>query len=312
MKKILTVSFIILFLLPVFAQENKPLREITLNTAWTPQAQFAGYFVAQEKGFYAKRGIKVNFIYGGFDASVRQNLMNKKADLGIMWLHEGLIAHDKDKDIVNIAQFFHDSNIWVVSRHKKIKSIAIWRPFLPFLTAFIHDNISDSIEIVPARDVVGAFVDGAVDAATVMNYNEYDQLVDSGIDSSDVFIRKFADMGLVLPEDGLYCRKDFYEKNKDLCQDFIQASIEGWNYAFDHVEEGAQICLDYIDSTDYYSNIIMQKLMLSSIKKACGGKINGKKDLKLNEQSFDQVMNFLYKNHIINSKVEYGQFWEGN
>ena len=312
MKKVIIVSLIAFLLFPLYAQESKPLREVTLNTSWFPQAQYAGYFVAAAKGFYSDKGIKVNFIYGGYGPSVKENLTDKKADFGIMWLHEGLLAHNENKDLVNIAQFFHDSNILLVSREKEIHSIGIWKPFVPFLQAFIHSQLSDSIEIVPVRDVVVAFVNGAVDAITTMSYNEYNRLINSGVNESDVYVRRVADMGLVLPEDGLYCRKEFYEKNTKLCKDFVEASEQGWNYAFDHVNEGAKICLNFVDKTHHYSNIILQTMMLNTIKKACNNKLDGLKDLELNRQAFDKVDDFLYKKHLIKAKIQYKQFREGN
>ncbi len=312
MKKVIIVSLIAALLFPLYAQESKPLKEVTLNTLWFPQAQFAGYFVAADKGFYKEKGIKVNFIFGGYGPGVKENLTDKKADFGIMWLHEGLLAHNENKDLVNIAQFFHDSNILLVSRHKEIHSIGIWKPFVPFLQAFIHSELSDSIEIVPVRDVVVTFVNGAVDAVTAMNYNEYNRLINSGVNAGDVYVRKVADMGLVLPEDGLYCRKEFYENNTKLCKDFVEASEKGWNYAFDHVDEGAQICLNYVDKTHHYSNIILQTMMLKTIKKSCGGKFNGLKDLEINKQAYEHVNDFLFKKHLIKSKIKYEQFREGN
>lgn len=312
MKKVIIVSLIAALLFPLYAQESKPLKEVTLNTSWFPQAQYAGYFVAAAKGFYREKGIKVNFIYSGFGPSVKENLADKKTDFGIMWLHKGLIAHNEHNELVNIAQFFHDSNILIVSRQKEIHSIGIWKPFVPFLQAFIHTELGDSIEIVPVRDVVVTFVNGAVDAITAMNYNEYNRLINSGVNASDVYVRKVADMGLVLPEDGLYCRREFYEKNTQLCKDFVEASEKGWNYAFDHVAEGAQICLDYVDKTHHYSNIVLQTMMLKTIKKACGDRFDGLKALEINRDAYEHVNDFLYKKHLIKSKIPFKQFREGN
>ena len=221
--KIKTAVFFILFgFISLTGQETGKLRKVVFNTSWLPQAQFAGYFVARDKGFYEKYGLKTDFIFGSYDFGVEQNLTEGKADLGIMWLHEGILAHGRNKSIVNIAQFFDSSNIEIVSRSENISSIGVWKPFVKFLSTYIHEEISDSIEIVPLRNGIESFVLGAVDAITVTNYNELNQLINSGIDADELHIYKLAGMGLVLPEDGIYCLRDFYNNNEKLIRHRFQ------------------------------------------------------------------------------------------
>ena len=306
------VLSVLLLTLPIYGQHNERPKTVAFNLSWYPQAQFAGYFVAAEKGFYKKRGIKVRFISGNYDFSVKKNLGNGKANMGIMWLHEGIIAHDENHKIINIGQFFDNSNILIVSKKKQIRSIGIWKPFVTFLKTYIHAELSDSIEIVPLRNGNEAFIDGAVDAITVMSYNEFNQLINSGIDEKDLYIHKLSDMGLTLPEDGIYCLKSYYAKNKKTCRDFMEASTEGWQYAFNHIDEAVRICLEYMKGSNYYSNYEIQSLMLRSIKNIIGKSKNEMKKWKLNKESFDKVEAFLYKQELISSKVTYDSFCEGS
>ncbi len=312
MKTAILVIAILLGCLTLYGQGSEGLKEITLNLSWYPQAQFAGYFVAAEKGFYRERGIKVRFIYGNYNFDIEKNLSEGKADIGIMWLHEGILAHDVNNNIVNTGQFFNSSNILIVSREKQIKSIGIWKPFVKFLRTYIHEGLSDSIEIVPLRNGTQAFIYGAVDAVTVMSYNEFNQLINSGIDKDDLYIHKLSNMGLQLPEDGLYCLKDYYINNKKLLSDFIEASIEGWNYAFNNIDEAVRICLEFMHDSNYYSNYEIQKLMLSSIKKIIGKSKNNLENWKLNKESFDNVEEFMLKQGLISREIKYDQFYEGS
>jgi NitT/TauT family transport system substrate-binding protein len=311
--KYVAILFLILFCSLDFygQQKENTLREVVFNTSWYPQAQFAGYFIAEKKGFYKKRGIDTKFILSTFNGGVEENLSEGKADLGIMWLHEGIVAHSKNNKIVNIAQFVDTSNILIVARNKKIKSIGIWKPYLDFLKAYIHKEISDTIEIVPLRNGNEAFIYGAVDAVTAMSYNEYNQLINSGVDEKDVHVIKLSKKKFLLPEDGIYCSQEFYEKNKKLCADFIDASVEGWNYAFKNIDEAVRICFEYIKNSNYNTNVTIQRLMLNTIKNSTN---NGRLDIehsKLNKESFDKMVNFLEKTGLISSKINYAQFYKG-
>lgn len=310
--KVTAIIFLIIFsLIPVYGQDETQLKEVVLNTSWYPQAQFAGYFVAAKKGFYEKRGIKVRFIFSNYDFGVKKNLAEGKAEFGIMWLHEGVIAYNENNNLTNIAQFFDSSNILIVSRSKQITSIGIWKPYVKFLQTYIHESLSKKIEIVPLRNGNEAFILGAVDAITVMNYNEYNQLISSGIDQKDLYVRRLSDMGLVLPEDGIYCSKDYYRNNKKLCDDFVEASMEGWNYAFNHIDESVNICFDYMETSNYYSNYFLQKLMLNSIKNVAAN-ITKRNGSKLKKESFDKVVRFLIEKKLVSSEIKYEHFCEGN
>ena len=312
MKIIICVLSLLSALITLKAQDNKDLKEVVFNTSWYPQAQFAGYFVAAQKGFYEKYGIKTKFIFSDFETTVDENLTDGKADLGIMWLHEGILAHNKNKNLINIAQLMDSSNILIVARSKNIRSIGIWKPYVKFLETYIHKELSDTIEVVPLRDGNEAFIQGAVDAVTVMEYNELNKLIENGIDRKDLYIYKLSDLGLLLPEDGMYCRRSFYEQNQKLCEDFIKASLEGWRYAFQNIDEAVEICFKFIKGSNYYTNVSIQKLMLNSIKNIVGINKLDKDDLQLNKESFERAVKFLIRNGLINSEIQYEQFSKGS
>jgi NitT/TauT family transport system substrate-binding protein len=312
MKKLI-LTVLIICMVPAYGQGNDgQLKEVIFNTMWYPQAQFAGYFVAAEKGFYKKRGIKTKFIYSTFDSSVKDDILTGKADLGIMWLHEGIIGHDQDSRLVNIAQFIDSTNVLIVARSRDISNIGIWTPYVNYLETYVHKKISKNIEIVPVRDGKEAFIYGAIDAVTVMSYNEFNQLINSGIDTKKLYIYKLSDMmDLPLPEDGIYCLQDYYDKNKELCKNFIEASWEGWNYAFNNIDEAVKICLKYIESINYNSNVTIQKLMLNSIKEMTKPGKFEQNGYRLNKDSFDIMVKYLLTKRVISSEINYEDFCKG-
>jgi len=312
MKPFLSLLILLLTYISVPGQNSAVMKKVVLNTPWYPQAQFAGYYVAQEKGFYAKRGINAEFIFSTFNSGVTDNLTNRKADFGVMWLHEGIIAHNRNSGIINIAQFMDSSNVLIVARSKQIKSIGIWAPYVQFLKAYIKSHLPGDIEVIPVRNGNEAFIHKAVDAITVMNYNEYNQLINSGFEPSDLYTIKLSVMGLPMPEDGLYCMNDFYNNNKSLCSNFIEASIEGWKYALEHIDEAAEICMKYIDETNYDTNITMQRLMLKTIKKTSLKNKLYSGYLAPDKTIFNRLVKFLVSKNLISSGIEYAQFYRGN
>jgi NitT/TauT family transport system substrate-binding protein len=308
------LTLIIICAVSAYGQNNgQQLKEVVFNTMWYPQAQFAGYFVAAEKGFYEKRGIKVKFTYSTYESSATDDLKNGKANLGIMWLHEGIMAHNEDNRLINISQFIDSTNVLIVARNRHIKSIGIWTPYVNYLETYIHKKLSNTIEIVPVRFGNEAFIYGAIDAVTVMSYNEFNQLINSGIDTKKLHIYKLSDMmDLQLPEDGIYCLQNYYENNKELCQNFIEASWEGWSYAFNNIDEAVKICFDYIESTNYHSNVTIQKQMLNSMKNMTPRSKFEKNGHRLNKDNFDKMVKFLLTRGVIKSEIKYEDFFKGS
>ena len=311
MKSIICTIILFLFTLQISGQ-TKSLAKVVLNTSWYPQAQFAGYFVAHKKGFYEEKGINLKFKYSTYDERVNENLVNGTADLGIMWLHDGIMAHNKTGNLVNIAQFMDSSNIIVVSRSKDIESVGIWKPFVPFLGEVIHKSISDTIEIVPLREGIEAFISGAVDAITVMSYNEYQRLIYGGFDADELVIHSIADMGLLMPEDGIYCLSEYQNDNPEVIRGFIEASRQGWEYAFNNIDDAVDICFEYMNSANHKSNITIQKAMLSEISKSVDNSEGVDSSWKLSRKMFDNTVKLLRQYNLVDSQIQYDNYFRGN
>ena len=110
----LTLMFLALATVPVHA-EAVPVRMLL---QWTHQSQFAGYYVALEKGFYRERGLEVTIVPGGPSIEPADYLVRGEVDFASLWLSAALIRSENDQPLVNVAQIVNASNLVLVSRQQ--------------------------------------------------------------------------------------------------------------------------------------------------------------------------------------------------
>ena len=116
-----------LFLIALMTVSD-PLRAKTVFTfipQWRPQAQFAGFYVAYDKGFYKDVGLNVRFLTGGPDAPSPEYLKDGRADFATMWLSTALQMRAHGVKLVNIAQLLQRSSLTIVAWRSKIKRLRI-------------------------------------------------------------------------------------------------------------------------------------------------------------------------------------------
>ena len=85
------------------------LTKVTLQSKWVVQAQFAGYYAAQAKGYYKQAGLDVTIKAGGPDIIPEQVVLGRQAEFGINWLPSLLAQRDTGNDLVNIGQVYSRS-----------------------------------------------------------------------------------------------------------------------------------------------------------------------------------------------------------
>ena len=95
-----------------FAQADK----VTIQLKWVTQAQFAGYYVAKDKGFYKEAGLDVTIKPGGPDIAPPQVIAGGGADVIVDWMPSALAAREKGVPLVNIAQPFKKSGMMLTCR----------------------------------------------------------------------------------------------------------------------------------------------------------------------------------------------------
>ena len=290
-------------------------RTIRLKTQWLHQAQFAGFYVALEKGFYSDFGINVLIEMGGPDDPSSTALTERKADIVSMFLSKALREIDKGNQIVNLAQISQKSSFLLVAKKssgiRQIKDInnrriGIWsndfrEPSMIFLN---KHNIT--AQIVPVSWTTNVLAFDVVDIMNMMIYNEYDIFVNTGYDPEELTVFPLAEYGVNIPEDGIYCLKEYYEKNRELCHDFAEATMQGWIYALNHEEETLSIVLSYLRKNHLPANIPHQRWMLKQIHDSV--LYNTDHFGRLSESDYNASVEMMKTNKIIQKHIPYSEF----
>ncbi|UOA25791.1 Putative thiamine biosynthesis protein [Pseudosulfitobacter sp. DSM 107133] len=273
--------------------------DVTLQLKWVTQAQFAGYYVALDKGFYEEEDLNVTIKPGGPDIAPVQVLLGGGADVMVDWLPSALAAREKGAPIVNIAQPFAKSGLMLTC----LKEHGITSPAdfpghtlgtwffgneIPLLSwmgklGYSTDGSDGGVTIQKINFNVDPLLQKQVECATTMTYNEYWQVIDAGLTPDDLVVFKYEDEGISTLEDGLYTTEANLADPamEEKLVRFVRASMKGWKYAEEHPDEAAEIVLEN-DQTGAQTEK-HQKRMMGEIAKLTEGS-NG----ALDEAAFDR------------------------
>ena len=271
--------------------------KVVLQLKWVAQAQFAGYFVAKDKGFYEAEGLDVEIKPGGPDIAPEQVIAGGGADVIVAWAGGALAARDKGVMLVNIAQPYAKAGMQLVCpKDGPIKTeadfkghtLGVWffgneYPFYAWMTklGLKTDGGADGVNVLKQSFDVQPLIQKQADCISVMTYNEYWQLIDAGYKPEDLVVFNYAAMGNDLMEDGLYALEDKLKDPafKEKMVKFVRASMKGWAYAKDHTDEAAEIVMDNGGQDENH-----QKRMMGEVAKLLGD-ASGKLDPALYERT---------------------------
>lgn len=236
--------------------------KVTLQLKWVAQAQFAGYFVAKDKGFYDEAGLDVEIKPGGPDIAPEQVIAGGGADVIVDWMGGALAAREKGVGLVNIAQPYKKAGMQLVcpadgpvqtEEDFKGHTLGVWfygneYPFFAWMNklGLSTEGGDDGVTVLKQSFDVQPLIQKQADCISVMTYNEYWQLIDAGYKADDLIVFNYSAMGNDLLEDGLYAMEDdladpaFAEKMVK----FVSASMKGWEYAIANPEEAAGIVME--------------------------------------------------------------------
>lgn len=236
--------------------------DVTLQLKWVTQAQFAGYYVAQDKGFYDEEDLNVTIKPGGPDIAPTQVLAGGGADVAVEWMPAALAAREKGLPMVNIAQPFKSSGMMLTCRKDagiettddfKGKTLGVWFfgnefPFLSWMSKLElpTEGGEDGVTVLKQGFNVDPLLQNQAACVSTMTYNEYWQVIDAGLTPDDLNVFKYEEQGVATLEDGLYALEEnladpaFEEKMVR----FVRASMKGWKYAEENPDEAAEIVLD--------------------------------------------------------------------
>lgn len=236
--------------------------KLTLQLKWVTQAQFAGYFVAKDKGYYEAEGLDVEIKPGGPNIAPEQIIAGGGADVIVDWMGAALAAREKGVPLVNIAQPYKNAGLEIIcpadSPIKKVedfkgRTIGVWFygnevPFFALMNKYglKTEGAADGVKVLQQSFDVQPLIQKQADCIHVMTYNELGQAYDAGYTPDKLTVFSYTEMGDNLLEDGLYVLEPSLKDAafKDKLVRFVRASMKGWTYAKDNPEEAADIVLE--------------------------------------------------------------------
>lgn len=276
MVRIRIILCIVLFFKVISATAGETaLKKVSFIPQWIPQAQFAGYYVAYERGIYKKYDIDLTIIPGGPDRPSSDFLETRKADFATMWLSTAIQRRAHGVKLVNIAQIIQRSALMLVAKKSSGirtpedmngKKVGLWGADFQLQPRAFFKKYNLKVKIIPQSQSVNLFLRDGVDVASAMWYNEYHIILNSGLNPDELTPFFFYEHGLNFPEDGIYTLQDTFQKDPGLSCAFVKASIEGWMYAFAHIEETLDIIIKYMEKAHIPANRVHQKWMLERMK----------------------------------------------
>ena len=231
---------------------------VKLRLKWGTRRQFAGYYVAQAKGYYKDAGLEVTIMPGGPDINPQQVLAGGGADVVIDWMPSALATREKGSPVVNTAQPFKKSGMMLTCRKDtgitkpedfKGKTLGVWffgneYPFLSWMSQLGLPTAggADGVTVLKQGFNVDPLLQKQADCISTMTYNEYYQLIEAGMKAEDLVVFKYEDQGVSTLEDGLYVMEDKLADPafEDKMVRFVRASMKGWKYAEANADEAAR------------------------------------------------------------------------
>jgi len=245
---------------------------VSLQLQWAPQAQFAGYFAAQEQGYYAAENLTVNILPGG--PTVIPQAVGSQAngpEFTISWVPKVLEAREQGSDLVDIAQVFQRSGTLSVSWVKSAitdpcqfagKKIGVW----DFGNEFEVTAAATNCGLTPGLEAGGdpatqyqkviqpfdmtLLLSNQIDVAEAMIYNEYAQVLEATnpetgalYQPSDLNVINYNDFRTAMLQDAIFARAAWLAEgtNRDTAVRFVRASLKGWIYCRDNPDD----CVTY-------------------------------------------------------------------
>lgn len=303
MKKIiasLAISAFAFSVAPAFSADD-----VTLQLKWVTQAQFAGYYVAKDKGFYKDADLNVTIKAGGPDIAPAQVLAGGGADVIIDWMPSALATREKGVPLVNIAQPFKSSGMMLTCRKDsgitspadfKGKTLGVWfygneYPFLSWMSKLGISTTggANGVEVLKQGFNVDPILQKQAACVSTMTYNEYWQIIDAGLKPADLITFKYEDEGVATLEDGLYALEGDLANPEfaDKMVRFVAASMKGWKWAEENPDAAAMIVLENDDTGAQTEE--HQKRMMGEIAKLTAGS-NGALDEADYQRTVDTLL----------------------
>jgi len=288
---------------------------LTLQLKWVTQAQFAGYLVAEAKGFYDEEDLDITILPGGPNIAPEQVIAGGGADIIVTWMAAGMAARESGVPLVNIAQPFKRSGLMMICPTETgIKSeadfpghtLGVWffgneYPFFAWMNklGLKTDGSEGGVTVLQQSFDIQPMIQGQADCISVMTYNEYGQALDAGYGPDNLTIFNYTEMGNDLLEDGLYVMEDSLKDpaKVDAYTRFVRASMKGWAYALENPDEAAEIVVEADDTGA--AELAHQRYMVGEVSKLVDAD-----DAALDMATYDRTVKALLDQSIIKANPE--------
>ena len=267
------------------AAECTELTPVSLQLQWFVQAQFGGYYAAKDKGFYKDQCLDITILEGGVDIVPQTVLAQGGADFAISWVPKALASREQGALITNVAQVYQRSGTLQVSfadrniktaadfKGKKIGNWGFGNEYEVFaaVTKAGLDPAAD-VELVQQQFDMQALLNGEIDAAEAMTYNEYAQVLEAkNPDTGELYkpedfnVVNYNDEGVAMYQDAIWASQERLSDPayQDMTQKFVTASLQGWIYCRDN----AQDCADIITANGSKLGASHQLWMMNEVNK---------------------------------------------
>ena len=300
----------VLALMP--AVPSRAQEHVVFTPHWIAQAQFAGYYVAKEKGFYQDEGLDVDIVHPSATQAPLDNLLSGKCQVISMSLCQALDITDRGIGITDILQTSMNSSTMIISRTTndmhELNGCKMGTWINPDAMCYCMSR-RENLEFEWVRSVsnVNFFIRGGIDAMTAMSYNEYYHLQQSGMELKESQIYRLADHGYNVQEDGIYMANEYYGTHKDQACRFAKASRRGWEWAAEHPEETLDIVMQYVRAEKIGTNRTLQKFMLEEVLRQQIDKDSGTRDFRLRPDMVKLASDLMVECGLLKHEVKYEQ-----
>jgi NitT/TauT family transport system substrate-binding protein len=288
-------------------------QQIVLTPQWAAQSQFAGYYVAQEMGFYKEAGVDVVIEHATTSEKAINRLLSGKSNAITMMLFDAMYQIEHGAEIVNVLQTSQRSGHVIVVRNddlKKIedlrgKRVGVWKSNFNYLTQLMNLDLKLDIEWIQFIQSINLYLSGAIDATMAMSYNELYMIRSSGFEDKTVI--SMADIGFDYPEEGVYVSRDYCKKYPDKVVAFVEASRRGWEWAHNHPEQALDIVMKVMEQEHMPASRRHQEWMLREVLRLQCPAGESKPSFTLSARKVKELNDLLIRYGWINKEISVDQ-----